>query len=167
MEFVINKTGALQFTGRPSAFKHLVNKNISTAENDTMRPARDMVKKPIPDGASGILKAVTFERATIGKLETSVRNEHPLMKYVEEDTKPHVIEAKNKKSLAFKVKGKLVFAKKVNHPGTKGKYSFLHAWEFFQGTIQPSVQQSIDAAFEGKPYGSGTVSRTSPTAIRI
>jgi hypothetical protein len=166
MEFVINKTGALQFTGRSSAFKHLVNKNISTAQNDVMRPTRDIVKKPIPDGASGIFKAFTFERATIGKLETSVRNDHPLMKYVEEATKPHVIEAKGK-ALAFKVKGKLVFAKRVNHPGTKGKYSFLHAWEFFQPTYQPSIQQSVDAAFEGKPYGSGTVSRTSPTAIRI
>jgi len=165
IEFTVKASGALNM--RPSAFTHLVNRNVSTAENDTMRPARDIVKKPIPDGASGIVKATSFERATIGKLETSVKNAHPLMPYIEEDTKPHVIEAKNKKSLAFKVKGQLIFAKKVNHPGTKGKYSFLHAWEFFQATFQPSVQDAVDAAFEGRGYGSAAVSRTSPTAIRI
>jgi phage gpG-like protein len=44
--------------------------------------------------------------------------------YIELGTKPHVIEAKNKKTLAFKVGGKMVFAKKVNHPGTR-PYPFL------------------------------------------
>src|SRR5687768_13626766 len=130
MEFIVTASGALNM--RPSSFKHLVGKNVSTAENDIMRPAREIVKKPIPDGASGILKATKFERATIAKLDFSISNAHPLFEYVEEKTRPHVIEAKGKKPLAFKVKGKLVFARRVNHPGTPGKHSFLHAWEFVQ-----------------------------------
>jgi hypothetical protein len=39
--------------------------------------------------------------------------------HVELGTKPHVIEAKNAKALAFKIGGQLIFAKKVNHPGTE------------------------------------------------
>lgn len=176
MEFTVKASGALNM--RPGPFKHLVNKNVSTAENDVMRPARDIAKKPIPDGASGILKATRFERATMAKLETRLENKHPLIGFVEERTKPHVIAPKTKPKivggkrkggvLAFKGKGGTVFATKVNHPGTKGKYSFLHAWEFFQATLQPSVQQAVDAAFMGQPFNSGgAVSRTAPTAIRI
>lgn len=41
--------------------------------------------------------------------------------FVENDTKPHVIEAKPGKVLAFKVNGKTVFTKRVNHPGTKAQ----------------------------------------------
>jgi hypothetical protein len=39
--------------------------------------------------------------------------------HVELGTKPHVIEPKNAKALAFKIGGELIFAKKVNHPGTE------------------------------------------------
>lgn len=38
---------------------------------------------------------------------------------VEYGTAPHIITPKNAKVLAFKVGGKQVFTKKVNHPGTK------------------------------------------------
>lgn len=44
--------------------------------------------------------------------------------YVEFGTKPHVITPKNKKMLAFKSGGRLIFAKKVNHPGTKA-YNYM------------------------------------------
>lgn len=165
MEFTIKASGALNM--RPSAFKHLVGKNVSTVENDIMRPAREIVKKPIPDGASGILKAIQFQRATIGNLAFSISTSHPLAVFVEERTKPHEIRAKGK-ALRFAVKGKVVFAKSVHHPGTKGKYSWLQAWDFVQATFQPGVQQAVDAAFNGQPYnGGGSVSRTAPTAIKI
>lgn len=39
--------------------------------------------------------------------------------YIEFGTPPHIISAKNAKSLAFKVNGKTVFAKSVKHPGTR------------------------------------------------
>ena len=34
---------------------------------------------------------------------------------------PHVIEARNKKALAFKIGGKQIFAKRVNHPGSPAR----------------------------------------------
>lgn len=44
--------------------------------------------------------------------------------YVEFGTKPHVITPKNKKFLVFKSGGRTVFAKKVNHPGTRA-YNYM------------------------------------------
>jgi len=40
-------------------------------------------------------------------------------KYVEFGTPPHVIEAKNKQALHWKQGGKDMFARRVNHPGTR------------------------------------------------
>lgn len=40
-------------------------------------------------------------------------------KYVEFGTRPHIIRPKNAKMLAFRVGGQLVFARQVNHPGSK------------------------------------------------
>lgn len=41
--------------------------------------------------------------------------------FIEEGTKAHIIKPKNKKALAFSSGNKMVFAKKVKHPGTKAK----------------------------------------------
>jgi HK97 gp10 family phage protein len=49
-----------------------------------------------------------------------VKNSSSYAAAVEFGTKPHVIEPKNKKALSFKIDGKWVTVKKVNHPGTQG-----------------------------------------------
>jgi HK97 gp10 family phage protein len=54
----------------------------------------------------------------------------PYAAFVEFGTKPHVIEAKNKKALMFVSGGQTVIVKKVHHPGTKA---------------QPFVQPAFDA----------------------
>lgn len=48
-----------------------------------------------------------------------VRSEKNYSAAVEYGTAPHTIEAKNAKALRFTKGGKTIFAKKVNHPGTK------------------------------------------------
>lgn len=40
---------------------------------------------------------------------------------IEEGSRPHVIRAKNKKALKFRVGGRTVIVTSVNHPGTKPK----------------------------------------------
>lgn len=48
--------------------------------------------------------------------------------YVDQGTKPHVILPKNKPFLAWKGSdGKWIFARRVNHPGTKPTYFFTNA----------------------------------------
>lgn len=50
----------------------------------------------------------------------------PYAEFVEENTKPHVIQPKNKKALAFYSHkgGNFVVTKKVHHPGTTGAFMF-------------------------------------------
>lgn len=42
-----------------------------------------------------------------------------IWKYIEFGTNPHIIQPANKKALAFEIDGEMIFAKKVDHPGTR------------------------------------------------
>ncbi len=42
----------------------------------------------------------------------------PYAQFIDEGTKPHVIRAKNARTLAFRMGGRTVFRRVVNHPGT-------------------------------------------------
>lgn len=44
----------------------------------------------------------------------------PQAKWTDEGTKPHTIRPRTKKALRFRYKGRIVFAKVVNHPGNDG-----------------------------------------------
>ena len=60
-------------------------------------------------------------------------------KFVEFGTPPHIIKPTEKKALKFKVKkesGKIVFAKKVRHPGTRPN-------PFIRNTIQNKLRNII------------------------
>jgi hypothetical protein len=48
-------------------------------------------------------------------------------KFVELGTRAHAITPKKAKVLAFKVDGRMVFAKRVWHPGTKGQFYMKHS----------------------------------------
>jgi len=47
--------------------------------------------------------------------------------FVENDTRPHDIKARNAKFLRFRVGGRVVYAKIVHHPGTKGQHFLAKA----------------------------------------
>mgnify|MGYP001434200364 CR=1 FL=1 len=63
--------------------------------------------------------------------------------YVEFDTKPHVIKPKNPDGvLAFRVGGKMVFAKSVNHPGTKAQPFVRPAFDRWVESLGPAVAEA-------------------------
>lgn len=64
--------------------------------------------------------------------------------YVDQGTKPHVILPRYKKMLAFKVDGKWVRAKRVNHPGTKANPFFSNAVD----AANPYANQEMQNAME-------------------
>ena len=57
-------------------------------------------------------------------------------KYVEFGTPPHVIKPKDKQALKFKSGKKIIFSKKVNHPGTRPN-------PFIRNTIQEKLGKII------------------------
>ena len=57
-----------------------------------------------------------------------IANRVPYAPFVEFGTSPHVIYPRKRKFLRFKVGGKTIFARKVNHPGTKAQRMTVNAW---------------------------------------
>lgn len=137
-------------TRTPAQFGSLLNHNTVTAINSVLTTARQIAREPIPSGPSGIKNSIQLEKAKISTASTRLETTHPLFGVVEEDTPPHVIEAKNKKALAFTRRGKTIVVKRVNHPGTKGKYSFKKANQFVDRALGPQLSQAVEAAFNGK-----------------
>lgn len=41
-------------------------------------------------------------------------------RFIEEGTRPHVIRPRNARALRFEIGGRVIFAKRVNHPGYAG-----------------------------------------------
>lgn len=68
------------------------------------------------------------ERTVVDGLQGEVGNWHTRYAAAHhEGAKPHVIRPKNAASLAFRVHGRLVFAKRVNHPGNRPN-PYLARW---------------------------------------
>jgi hypothetical protein len=81
----------------------------------------------------------SIKHRKIGSCEVEVYCDNIILDYLEKGTKPHIIEPKNKKSLAFRVTdttvksktgkvysfGETVLAKKVKHPGFEAR-PFFH-----------------------------------------
>lgn len=178
IEYAVEKAGVLK--DPPDKFSRQMKKNVSTAVNDVLRPAQDMVRGPIPKGASGLFQSIKLKRATIASPEATINSTHWLLELVEEKTSAHVIRPRGSvsdmvagtahKALRFKVKGKMIFATKVNHPGTKGKYSWKAGYEFVEATLQTSIQQAVEAALAGQDYSSGPKvysNRSTPIPVRV
>lgn len=62
-------------------------------------------------------RSITKEVTNASRGRVYVQAEYGLP--VETGTRPHVILPKKRKMLAFKINGKMVFARKVNHPGSR------------------------------------------------
>ena len=62
---------------------------------------------------------------------------------VEFGTAPHKISAKPGGTLAFKMNGKTVFAKSVNHPGTKAQPFLFPSWEAEVPKFEQALQKEL------------------------
>lgn len=64
--------------------------------------------------------------------------------YVDQGTKPHVILPRRKKMLAFQKDGRWVFAKRVNHPGTRAQPFFTDAVAEAQTFADSELSAGLD-----------------------
>ncbi|MBT2490649.1 hypothetical protein J7E96_19440 [Streptomyces sp. ISL-96] len=76
-------------------------------------------------GSMGDYVSWTIEQGPKG-LQGVVTCDHPAVRFVLDGTRPHVIRPRRAKALRFDMGGRMVFAKKVNHPGTRAN-NFLEA----------------------------------------
>lgn len=79
--------------------------------------------------AAGIHTTLT---GTDENLKITITDPQPLGSYIRFGTRPHPIYPVRAKMLRFTVGGRVVFARKVNHPGTKANPFMIHSigeWE--------------------------------------
>ena len=65
------------------------------------------------------LARFTTRRAFTLKTVWTIGSDVDYARYVNDGTSPHVIRPKTKQALRFKVGGRVVYARVVNHPGTR------------------------------------------------
>jgi hypothetical protein len=102
----------------------LARGNVSDVADQVVARAKALA--PVETGRlrASIRKTPAFSsRGPLFRVEATV----DYAQYVENDTRPHVIKARNAKVLRFKVGGRVVYAKLVHHPGTKGQHFMAKA----------------------------------------
>ena len=151
LEFETEKVGILN---APNAFTSLLQRNAIAAMNDLGDSARARVRLGIPHHAgNSYWNSIKLDRATISTGATfNLHTESPIAIFREVNTKPHVIYPKNKKALKFTVRGEDIFAKQVNHPGTKGLHNWQYADQQVRQRLPFALQAAVDAALNMQPY---------------
>lgn len=90
-------------------------------------------------------------RVKFGEMEAIAGTNVVYAPHIEFGTAPHVIVPKNKKFLAFKINGETVFAKRVNHPGTKGDSFMRYAAEKQRPNLQKRVADALNKLINQGP----------------
>lgn len=114
--------------------KGLMVKNTTYIQNEAKRVSPERFKNQ-----TGNLRR-SINRRVFSGLKGIVSTDEKYGEYVEFGTRPHTIYPKNKKMLAFKVGGKMVFARKVNHKGSR-PYPFMQpAFESGKKYVQDTYE---------------------------
>lgn len=140
--------------GDSSIFKRYSWIKASKAWADEMGPivaAEIRAEAPVGTGTgSGRLRdSITFRRASgFSSIAMEFGSNVPYAAYVEDGTAPHIIEPRNASRLRFTSRGgDLVFAARVNHPGTKPNPFARNAMERLSPLIAQSFKDNVEAQF--------------------
>lgn len=118
-----------------------VTRAVAVAAQDGADEARRVI------GHTHVMRdQVHAEPANVGAREASydIVSPHPASSFVNDGTPPHVIEAKNAKALRFEMNGELVFAKRVNHPGTQPQPFMDRAERVADRALNREIQVAVD-----------------------
>lgn len=93
------------------------------------------MRNRIPFGKTGLTKETVNSRET--PYGFTVYSDSQIVRFLDQGTKPHIIEPKTTKSLRwFGVWGNAIFAKRVKHPGTKPLFIVQKTREAVKGRIR-------------------------------
>jgi hypothetical protein len=82
---------------------------------------------------------------TIGPLSAEVTTSLHYGPHVEYGTRAHTIVPRSGRFLAFDTSGGRVFARRVNHPGSKGRHMFRDAAQASQGPVAGIITRRLAA----------------------
>jgi hypothetical protein len=126
------------------------------ALNDVGKSVQNRVRQPIKrnPGDKSLHNSIQLDRAQLRNQVVNVHTESPKAVFRELDMPAHEIKPKTKKVLVFKPKRarNLVFAKKVNHPGSKGTHSWQHGSTAMRMRLPWAMKYATEAALRGERY---------------
>ena len=95
-------------------------KELSAAVKRTMQQSADDAQRDFERTTAGWQHTVVFEQVpTPGGIVIGTEDE--IWQYQDEGTKPHPIVPRNATVLRFPAGGRVVYTRRVNHPGTKAR----------------------------------------------
>ena len=111
----------------------------SVSKMRTVAAAKADSKVPVDTGALKRAQVKAPVVLTGDKVVTGIKYLSPYARYVHDGTRPHPIVPKNKKVLAWipRGSGSAIYARSVNHPGTKA---------------QPWLRESLDEAAQRQGF---------------
>ena len=80
----------------------------------------------------------------LGPYELRLKNFSGHADFIEKGTKPHRIQAKRARALAFQAGGRTIFRRVVNHPGTTPRPFIALAMASGQMALRDSATQAVD-----------------------
>ena len=115
--------GPVVFTPDPALWKHFTRSPDGTVGSDLRRRGRTLAY--LAAGSAGkrtgrLAKSIKSRYFNVDNPYVMVGSDVKYAYYQHEGTRPHIIMPDKRETVRFKVRGKVVYAEKVVHPGTKG-----------------------------------------------
>lgn len=123
-----------------------IRNNAGQALRAAVRASEDDAKSTtlFKDGATARLRQNIV--GTVEGLTGELKASTAYAQWVESGTQPHVIEAKSGGLLRFVVAGRVIFARRVRHPGTAPRPFMQHAADVGDKTLDYGIEYFTDYA---------------------
>ena len=112
-----------------------------------MREAAEAIQADMEKTTAGWKHEVTFSIDKSGDGYT-IGTDDQIWTYQDEGTRPHVILPRRARVLRFEVGGDLVFAHRVNHPGTKARLFTKQLQKSWQRGVVPFIRAALEEHFK-------------------
>jgi hypothetical protein len=124
-------------------FPGIIGEELDRAMGEAVLVAEGEIaaRTPVDTGRLRASIATNVRRLPNGREGRVFVQQVPYAVPVEEGSKPHVIEARSGRALRFRVGGKVIFRRRVQHPGSKGVHMFRDGAQ--------AATSRIEAIFEG------------------
>jgi hypothetical protein len=122
-------------------FPQIADKELQTATKEAGKRILQTEKEEVPVKTATLKRSITFDYRPI---QASI---FPTVKYalpLHDGSKPHTIVPSKKRVLAFKSGGKMIFTRKVKHPGYKGNRFVERTVKKTSGKVNDLFSKCLD-----------------------
>lgn len=112
---------------------------------------KDYLSGQLANAITGNLRRSVFSRMVDDRNGlVGVGAEAPYAIFVNDGTRPHIIEARNAKALRFEMGGNVLYRRMVNHPGTKPTLFMETALKDNTPSILRIIQERVNRGVKGQ-----------------